>query len=139
MEPIGKIIKERNITFDSAFDPVSRGGFTQVPTFIMKCPDLSPGAKITYSLFLSYAWHNDGCFPGQNRLAADLNMSRSRVTEFVSELEKANFLTIKRRGQGLTNLYEIHFQVKSKFVQRKRGILPPDVGGPTSRSRPSDN
>ena len=101
----------------------------QIPNFILKDPLLSVGAKVTYSMFLSYAWHNDSCFPGQERLAEDMGMSRSRVTEFISELEKAGLVTIQRRGQGKTNLYTIHFQVKS-LVRR------PDVGRPTSRSRP---
>ena len=51
-------------------------------------------------MFLSYAWHNDSCFPGQDRLAADMGMSRSRVTEFIGELEKAGLVAIQRRGQG---------------------------------------
>lgn len=113
MKPIGEIIRERNIKLDTQ-NPVAREGFTQVPNFILRSPDLSLGAKIAYAMFLSYAWHNDSCFPGQDRLAADMGMSRSRVTEFVSELGKAGLITIQRRGQGRTNFYTIHFQVKGK-------------------------
>jgi biotin operon repressor len=113
MQPIGEIIRERNIKLDTQ-NPVAREGFTQVPNFILKSPDISMGAKIAYAMFLSYAWHNDSCFPGQDRLAADMGMSRSRVTEFVSELAKAGLISIQRRGQGRTNYYTIHFQVKGK-------------------------
>ena len=127
MKPIGEIIREQNITLATT-DPVARGGFTQIPNFILKDPSLSVGAKVAYSMFLSYAWHNDSCFPGQERLAEDMGMSRSRVTEFISELEKAGLVTIHRRGQGKTNLYTVHFQVKSTVSR-------PDVGRPTSRSR----
>ena len=125
MKPIGEIIKERNLQLDTN-DPVLQGGFTQVPNFILKARNLSVGAKVTYAMFLSYAWHNDSCFPGQERLAEDMGMSRSRVTEFVGQLEKAGLITIERRGLGKTNIYTIHFQVSSRR---------PDVGGPTSRSR----
>jgi hypothetical protein len=52
-------------------------------------------------------------------------MSRSRVTEFVGELERAGLVTIERRGQGKTNLYTIHFQVKP-------------AGDKTPRSRRAD-
>ena len=52
-------------------------------------------------------------------------MSRSRVTEFVSELEKSSLITIQRRGQGRTNIYTIHFQVRPAGVK-------------TPRSRPAD-
>src|SRR5438477_11457439 len=111
MQSIGQILKERNIELDT-FDPVARGGFTQVPNFILKNPNLSVGAKVVYAMFLSYAWHNESCFPGQERLADDMGMSVSRVNEFIKSLEKAGFIDIIRRGQGKTNLYKIKFTVK---------------------------
>ena len=36
-----------------------------------------------------------------------------RVTPLIAELEQAGMFTIQRRGQGKTNLYTIHFQVKA--------------------------
>ena len=130
MKAMGELIKERNLELDTS-DPVARGGFTQVPNFILRNPDLSLGAKVAFAMFLSYAWHNDSCFPGQERLAEDMGMSRSRVTEFVTELENEGLVTIQRRGQGKTNLYTVHFQVPTKVTSLKQ----PDVGRPTSRSR----
>ncbi len=126
MKQIGELIKEHNITLATT-DPVAHGGFTQVPNFILKNSNLSPGSKIAYAMFLSYAWNNDSCFPGQERLAADMGMSRSRVTEFIGELERAGLISIQRRGQGRTNLYTVHFKVASRR---------PEVGRSTSRSRP---
>lgn len=128
MKQIGEVIKEHNLQLATE-NPVVRGGFTQVPNFILKDAKLSLGAKVTYAMFLSYAWHNDSCYPGQDRMAEDMGMSRSRVTEFVGELERAGLVTIERRGQGKTNLYTIHFQV------RPSGDKHSDVGQPTSRSR----
>src|ERR1017187_5836351 len=107
---IRDVIK-KNIQLDTR-DPIILGGFTQVPNFILKDAKLSLGAKVTYAMFLSYAWHNDSCFPGQDRLAEDMGMSRSRVTEFVGELEHSGLISIQRRGQGRTNIYTIHFQVQ---------------------------
>jgi len=130
MKQIGEVLKEQNLQL-ATDNPVVRGGFTQVPNFILKDATLSVGAKVAYAMFLSYAWHNDSCFPGQDRLAEDMGMSRSRVTEFVGELQRAGFVTIERRGQGKTNLYTIHFQVKSPVDKR------PEVGRPTSRRRPA--
>src|SRR5438094_8296208 len=109
MKNIGELIKEKNLKLDTT-NPVLQGGFTQVPNFILKNPEISVGAKIAYAMFLSYAWHNDSCFPGQDRLADDMGLSRSRVTHLITELEKAGLVTINRRGQGKTNLYTIHFQ-----------------------------
>lgn len=130
MKEIGELLKEKNLQLDTV-NPVLANGFTQVPNFILKDPNLSIGAKVTYAMFLSYAWHNDSCFPGQDRLAEDMGMSRSRVTEFVSELERGGLVTITRRGQGRTNLYTIHFQVKQGVDKRA------EVGRPTSRRRPA--
>jgi hypothetical protein len=112
MKPIGEILRKRNIELDT-LDPVARGGFTQVPNFILKNPNLSVGAKVVYAMFLSYAWHNDSCFPGQERMAEDMGMSVSRVNEFIKTLEAAGFIEIVRRGQGKTNLYRIKFRVEN--------------------------
>ena len=112
MKSIAAIL-EQNITLNT-LDPVSAGGFTQVPNFLLRDARLSIGAKLTYAMFLSYAWHNDRCFPGQERLAADMGMSVPSVSNFIAELSEHGFITIRRRGQGKTNLYTVHFQVTSK-------------------------
>src|SRR6266481_4599592 len=104
MKSIGEAIKERNIVLDT-IDPAAREGFTQLPNFILRDANLSVGAKVVYAMFISYAWHNDSCFPGQDRLAQDMGLSRVRVTQLIAELERARMVTIQRRGQGKTNLY----------------------------------
>jgi biotin operon repressor len=115
MQHIGRQIevRARNIELDRV-DPITQHGFTQLPNFLFKNSGLSMGAIVVYAKFLSYAWHNDYCFPGQERVAVELGMSRSRITEFISELEKKGFISITRRGQGMTNVYKIHFQVKGR-------------------------
>src|SRR5580692_4608673 len=108
---IGEVLRERNIEL-ATNDPIVRGGFTQVPNFILKNAELSLGAKVTYAMFLHYAWYNDSCFPGQERLAGDMGMSQSRVSEFIKELQMANLIQITRRGQGRTNLYKLGYVVQ---------------------------
>ncbi len=117
MTPIRQVI-ERNIEL-ATLDPIVRGGFAQLPNFVLKSGTLSLGAKVSYALFLSYAWHNDSCFPGQDALAEDMGMSRTRVNEFIKELEHAGLIEIQRRGQGKTNLYKIKFVVKQKAWRAK--------------------
>ncbi len=114
-ERLEKYVKEVEQNIELATkDLIIKGGFTQVPNFVLKKEGLNPGAKVTYAMFLSYAWHNNRCFPGQERLAKDLGMSQPRVSQFITELEKAKLISIKRRGQGKTNLYTIHFVVQGK-------------------------
>ena len=126
---------ERNIEVIGA-DLVTLHGFTQVPNFILKDPNISVGAKVAYAMFLSYAWHNDFCFPGQDRLAQDMGMSRVRVTQLIAELERARMVTIQRRGQGKTNLYVVHSQVKPPGDNSRPKH--PEVNLLTSRGKPAD-
>ena len=108
---LGKI--EQNIKLNTA-DPIARYGFTQLPNFILRNPDISIGAKITYALFLSFAWHNNLCFPGQDTLAKAMGMSTGSINAFVKELEAVGLIEIERRGQGKTNIYTINYVVKRK-------------------------
>jgi hypothetical protein len=64
MEHISDALKEHNIILETN-DPVVADGFTQVPNFILKNDVLTVGEKITFAMFLSYAWNNDKVFPGQ--------------------------------------------------------------------------
>ncbi len=117
LTPISAII-ERNIELVSS-DPIVRGGFTQVPNFILKDSTLSLGAKVTYAMFLNYIWNNDFCFPGQDRLAADMGLTQGRVSQFIKELNMAGLIEIRRRGMGKTNLYRVKYAVEKSRVKRR--------------------
>ena len=104
---------EQNMKLNTA-DPIARYGFTQLPNFILRNPELSSNAKTVYSLLLSYAWHNNLCFPGQERLAEHMGTHISTVSRAVTELEDCSLIEIERRGQGKTNFYTINFVVKKK-------------------------
>ena len=123
MQHIGANLQERlrNIEIVSN-DPLAKHGFTQVPNFLFKGAGLSMGAIVVYSKFLSYAWHNDYCFPGQQTLADDLDVSRKSVNTWIGELETAGLIQIEQRGLGQTNKYKLHFQVKpvARFPTKPR-------------------
>ncbi len=69
MEHIGGHLEntKRNIEIVGA-DPMTRHGFTQVPNFLLTNKDLSVGTKLTNAMLLKYAWADDACFPGQQKL-----------------------------------------------------------------------
>lgn len=115
MQHIGAQIQriERNIILKGA-DPVTQHGFTQLPNVVLRNPELSVGAKVVYAMFLSYTWGSESCFPGQDRLATDIGMTRVRVTQLIGELEEAGLISIIRRGQGKTNVYELDIRVEQK-------------------------
>ncbi len=117
MQHIRDIIQEKNIILTGA-DVLSHKGFTQVPNHVLESEKISPGAKLTYAMLLKYAWQNDFCFPGQDRLAKDMGVSLRSTNAYIQELEKNTFIHIKRRGQGKPNLYELLLITHS--TQRKR-------------------
>jgi hypothetical protein len=109
---IGEIIEERNIILRGA-DALSTRGFTQVPNHILDNGKLSPGAKLAYAMLLKYAWQNDYCFPGQERLARDMGGGQRSVVRYIQELERTGFIKIIRRGQGKPNVYELNLTRKN--------------------------
>ena len=110
MRPIGDILKrDRNIILKGA-DVATRGGFTQVPNFLLKSNKLTAGDKMTFAMLLSYAWQNDYCFPGQVRLGQDLGLHETNVRKHLKSLEAIGLLSIQRRGQGKTNIYELNLK-----------------------------
>jgi len=117
MKPVGELM-ERNIKLVGA-DALSQRGFVQVPVAILRTKKLSIGAKMAYTALLSYAWHNDYCFPGQDRMADDIGAGRTSVNSYIKELEQKGFIKITRRGQGRTNLYEVNLKAKG-LMQSKR-------------------
>jgi hypothetical protein len=58
MQPIGALIKDRNIILKGA-DAATAKGFTQVPNFLLKSNKLSSGDKLAFAMLLSYAWQHD--------------------------------------------------------------------------------
>lgn len=116
MEKLADIahFKTRQNIILEGFDPVSAAGFTQVPNFILNCTQLSSNAKVVYAKLLSYAWSDDRVFPGQERMADDIGVSRPTTTKAIGELERVGYLEIQRRGQGLTNVYILRHTVKQK-------------------------
>ena len=112
MQGIKQLIGERNIIIKGG-DALTLSGFTQVPNAVLRSDKISPGAKLAYAMLLSYAWHNDFCFPGQDRLARDIGISRQSVNTQIKELERKGFIKITRQGQGKPNLYEVDLTVRA--------------------------
>jgi biotin operon repressor len=108
---------ERNIELNTK-DPILRFGFTQVPNFILEDANISIGAKVTYAMFLKYAWDNDYVFPGQERLASHMGCSERSVRTYIKELEGLKLLEVEQRGLGKTNLYRLNFTVNGKKGRR---------------------
>jgi hypothetical protein len=88
--------------------------YTLVPNSILRRSDISPGAKLSYTMLLVYARQKGSCFPGQDTLSKDLGVSRRSVVTYLKELQQAQLLRVQRRGLGRTNVY-----VLTKWVQSR--------------------
>lgn len=62
---------------------------------------------MTYAVLLSYAWQEDSCFPGQDKIALDLGVSRQMINNYLNELRELRYVSWERRGLGKTNVYYI--------------------------------
>src|SRR5690242_16868442 len=88
-------------------DQSIRYGFIQLPKQILYARNISRDAKFLYAILLGYAWQEQRCFPGYNRLCADLQASENMVRKYMRELEAIGLLKQKRRGLGKTNIYTL--------------------------------
>jgi DNA-binding transcriptional ArsR family regulator len=83
-------------------------GYVQLPKLVLYARNLSRDAKLLYAVLLGYAWQEQRCFPGYQRLCADLEASENAVRTWMRELEDAHLISQRRRGQGRTNVYIFH-------------------------------
>ncbi len=88
-------------------DPNLRLGFAQMPRPVLRAVGLSRNAKTLYALLLDYAWQDGSCFPGQSRLATDLDISVDTLKRDLDELRRYGLLNWKQRGMNQTNIYYI--------------------------------
>ena len=104
MEGVKNILEKNTIV---VLNEALKQGFTQLPRYILKDKKLSFGARLTYAVLLSYAWQEDSCFPGQDKIAGDLGVSRQAVNGYLTELKDNQYINWERRGLGKTNVYYI--------------------------------
>jgi DNA-binding transcriptional regulator YhcF (GntR family) len=127
MQKVKDILEQHTIVIQNA---ALRQGFTQIPNYVLRDGRLSFGARLTYTLLLSYAWREGSCFPGQERLAKDLAVSRQRINAYLRELRAAGTIEWLRRGLGKTNVYyvlDIEADVKQALHQDVKRMRQPDV------------
>ncbi len=112
-------------------DPNLRLGFAQMPRPVLRAVGLSRNAKTLYALLLDYAWQDGSCFPGQVRLASDLDISVDTLKRDLDELRRYGLLTWKQRGMNQTNVYYIlplnecpHLNLKSAKPELESADLP---------------
>lgn len=66
-----------------------------LPAFVLR-ENLSPGAKLLYSLLCGHASDKDHCWPSHRLLAQELGYSVSSIKNWLGELVRARLLDIRR-------------------------------------------
>jgi len=118
MDSLGNILERNTVVVQ---DAALKTGFVQLPNFILTDKELSAYAKLSYALLLSYAWQKDSCFPGQERMANDLGVSRQYLSKALKELQEHNYISIERRGLNKTNVYTI-LSIQKRWDKLKKKL-----------------
>ncbi|MCL6477693.1 MAG: helix-turn-helix domain-containing protein [Peptococcaceae bacterium] len=89
-------------------DPTLRRGFTSIPNCVLFAPDLSMPAKCLFSILLAFAWQDDECWPGQEKLAETAGCTDRTVRKYLEELRDYGLISWVQRGLNQTNVYYIN-------------------------------
>jgi hypothetical protein len=81
-------------------------GWAQVPHSLIRHPELSPLAKLTWIALKSYAGRDGTCFPGHVKLATDTGISKRKIILCIQELEEVGVLEVERRPNR-PNIYRL--------------------------------
>ncbi len=119
MLPIKNILQKHTIVI---LNDALKHGFTQLPNYVLKDKHLSFGARLTYAVLLSYAWQEESCFPGQERIAIDLGTSERSIRRFLVELKDRGFIDWKQQGLNKPNIYYILDYKPLKFEAGRTSV-----------------
>lgn len=97
--------------------------YTKVPNEIFDKNQLSRAARFLYCDLLRYCGQDDHCFPTQNRLATDLNISIRQLRTVLKELTEAGIVCKRRTGFNRPNTYTV-----SKDLELNRKLNSPHLG-----------
>ena len=117
MRSVGQVLEKNTIIIENK---ALRDGFTQIPNYVLRDRSLSLGARLTYTMLLSYAWQESRCFPGQARLAADLGVDERSVRRYLVELRESGYVDWRQLGFGKPNLYYILDIERENKARRSR-------------------
>lgn len=117
-------------------DPTLRNGVVVLPKYFLFARNVSAEAKLLYAVLLGYAFDKGNCFPGLERLCADMQMTANTLRKKMAELVELGILKVKRRGLGKTNVYIIADLRNAKIEHLEAQELSPgnaDVAHPVAQ------
>ena len=85
-------------------------GFTS--TYNKAIIELKAHLYRTYSYIVSRDYKGEGMFYSQERISKDLNLSIRTIQRHISKLKELGYISVKRRGFNMTNLYTVNGVLK---------------------------
>jgi hypothetical protein len=96
-----------------------RAGFAALSYMVLRDTRISVGARLACAVLLSYAWQDEACFAGQQKMARDMGVSERHLRRFLEELEDAAYIRIRRQELNRPSLYYI-LEVRTKLKRKRR-------------------
>lgn len=107
MQKIKKVLDDYSTI---ELDPRWRSkGHTAIGNKIMFNKKLTPYAKLIYWLLLIRCFSKDNSFPSNKSMAKDIGISVWSIKTHKKLLLESGLISMKRRGQGKTNVYILKF------------------------------
>jgi len=90
--------------------------YTLIGNEIFEQSQLSLPSKFLYCILRKYCGQKDHCFPGQQVLADQMNMTPRMVRHYINELVVNGIIRVTRSGYNRPNTYEV---AKELVIDRK--------------------
>lgn len=103
-----------------------KDGFTMIENCILRNPKLSINARLLYGILVSYSFGRGNCYPGQKRLAWEMNLSTREVRDLLCELKGWGLITWKMLEFNKTNTYtiqKIQGYIKREFEKDQKDMI----------------
>ena len=81
-----------------------------MPKAVMQSQEISIKAKAVYAYFCSYTGAGSSCFPSQQKICFDLEVSKNSLNKYLRELKQAGFIEVeqeKTNGKFARNIYTL--------------------------------
>jgi hypothetical protein len=112
-------------------------GFVCLPRAVLRAPGLSVLARLLYGVLLDYARQDGRCYPGTERLRADLGCGHNQLARALRELEAGGLVARRRRGFGKTTVYELRPLAGARPVGRPGAARSPQASVDRPAERPA--
>jgi hypothetical protein len=106
-----------------------------IPNWLLRRPELTPGAKLCYARLAQYAGEQGVAYPGQDRLAHELAVTSRQVRSYLQELEALKLIGHEQLGKRVTNRYFFYWHAWMDQPEDEGSPEPPE-GDRKSTSTP---